>query len=162
RQGTVAAIVGLIATLAPTIGPTIGGYLTNTFSWHWLFLINVAPGLAVTAAVWVLVDFDKPDFGLLPRLDWVGLGALARFLGSLEYVLEEGSSKDWFSDNPIAAFAVVSAASAVVFFWRVLTAGEPIVDIRAFTDRNFATGSLFSFVLGVGLYGLVFLYPIFL
>ena len=162
RQAMVAAIVGLIATLAPTVGPTIGGYLTNAFSWHWLFLINVVPGVAVTVAVLFLVDFDKPDFALLRRLDWPGLAMLAAFLGSLEYVLEEGAGKDWFADTTIAVLAVVALASGAGFFWRALTAAEPIVDVRAFSDRNFATGSLFSFVLGVGLYGLVFLFPVFL
>ena len=86
-------MVGLIATLAPTIGPTAGGYLTNLFSWHWLFLVNVVPGIAVTIAVLVLVDFDKPNFPLLKRLDYIGLATLAVFLGSLEYVLEEGAEQ---------------------------------------------------------------------
>ena len=162
RQAMVAAMVGLIATLAPTIGPTIGGYLTNAFSWHWLFLINVVPGIAVTVAVLALVDFDKPDFALLKRLDWIGLGTLAAFLGSLEYVLEEGAGNDWFADRTILLAAIVSVVAGVAFFWRTLTAAEPIVELRAFADRNFATGSLFSFVLGVGLYGLVFLFPVFL
>ena len=162
RQAMVAAIVGLIATLAPTVGPTIGGILTNAFSWHWLFLINVVPGIAVTIAVLVLVDFDKPDFGLLRRLDWLGLASLAVFLGSLEYVLEEGAGNDWFQDRTIATVALIAVAGGIAFFARALMAKEPIVDIRAFADRNFATGSLFSFALGVGLYGLVFLYPIFL
>jgi MFS transporter, DHA2 family, multidrug resistance protein len=162
RQAMVAAMVGLIATLAPTIGPTIGGYLTNTFSWHWLFLINVVPGVAVTVAVLLLVDFDKSDFALFKRFDFPGLLALAAFLGSLEYVLEEGAANDWFQDRTIVIAAIVSVAGAVGFFYRVLTAREPVVDIRAFADRNFATGSLFSFALGVGLYGLVYLYPVFL
>jgi len=162
RQAMVAAMVGLIATLAPTIGPTIGGYLTNVFSWHWLFLINVVPGIAVTVGVLLLVDFDKPDFALLKRFDFPGLIALAAFLGSLEYVLEEGAANDWFQDRTIVVAAVASILGAVAFFGRVLTAREPIVDIRAFADRNFATGSLFSFALGVGLYGLIYLYPVFL
>jgi DHA2 family multidrug resistance protein len=162
RQAMIAAIVGLIATLAPTVGPTIGGYLTSTFSWHWLFLINVAPGIAVTIAVLIFVDFDQPDPSLLRRVDWTGLITLAAFLGSLEYVLEEGAGKDWFNDPVIVNFSIVALVSAVAFFWRAFTAKEPIVDMRAFADRNFWTGSLFSFVLGVGLYGLVFLLPIFL
>jgi len=162
QQAMVASIVGLIATLAPTIGPTIGGILTNAFSWHWLFLINVAPGLAVTIAVLALVDFDKPDFSLLRRLDWPGLITLAIFLGTLEYVLEEGAGNDWFQDSTILIAAIVSAIAGIGFFYRALTAAEPVVDIRAFRDRNFSTGSLFSFALGLGLYGLVFLYPVFL
>src|SRR6185437_10912170 len=84
------------------------------------------------------------------------------FLCALEYVLEEGPRNDWFDDRGIALFAVISALSAVAFFARVLTARSPIVDLRAFANRNFAVGSLFSFVLGIGLYGLTYLYPVYL
>ena len=162
RQKMVAPVVGLIATLAPTIGPTIGGYVTEALSWHWLFFINIVPGIAVTIATLILVDFDKPDYSLLDHFDWTGLISMAGFLGALEYVLEEGPRKDWFDDGAIVVLAIVSALSAVVFFARVLTAKEPIVDLRAFLNCNFAIGSLFSFVLGIGLYGLTFLYPLYL
>jgi DHA2 family multidrug resistance protein len=162
RQKLIAPVVGLVATLAPTIGPTVGGYLTDAFSWHWLFLINVVPGIIVTTAAFTLIDFDKPDYSLLDRFDWTGLLTMAGFLGPLEYVLEEGPRYDWFDDPTIALLAVVSAVSAVAFFARVLTAREPIVDLRAFANRNFAVGSLFSFVLGIGLYGLTYLYPVYL
>ena len=90
RQALISPVIGLVATLAPTIGPTIGGYLTDLFSWHWLFLVNVGPGIAVTMAAFLLIDFDEPDLGLLRGFDWVGLGLMAAMLGSLEYVLEEG------------------------------------------------------------------------
>ncbi len=162
RRGSISAVVGLIATMAPTIGPTVGGYLTNLFSWHWLFLINVIPGIAVTAATFFLIDFDKPDLKLLRKFDYIGLITLAAFLGGLEYVLEEGPRNDWFSDETIRNLAVVSAVGCVLFFWRAFTAEEPVVDLKTFVDRNFATGSLFSFIVGVGLYGLVYLYPVFL
>ncbi|MGH6665735.1 MAG: DHA2 family efflux MFS transporter permease subunit, partial [Pseudolabrys sp.] len=163
RQKLVAPVVGLIATLAPTIGPTIGGYVTDALSWHWLFFINIVPGLVVTiSAYFLLVDFDQPDRSLLENFDWWGLFSMAGFLGALEYVLEEGPRKDWFDDSTIVLLAFVSAISAVVFFARVLTARVPIVDLRAFLNRNFAVGSAFSFVLGIGLYGLTYLYPVYL
>jgi MFS transporter, DHA2 family, multidrug resistance protein len=162
RQKLVAPIVGLIATLAPTIGPTVGGYVTELLSWHWLFFINIVPGIIVTAATATLIDFDKPDYSLLEHFDWWGLLSMAGFLGALEYVLEEGPRKDWFDDSTITLFAIVSALSAAVFFARVLTTRQPIVDLRAFSNRNFALGSLFSFVLGIGLYGLTYLYPVYL
>jgi DHA2 family multidrug resistance protein len=162
RQKYVAPVVGLIATLAPTIGPTVGGYVTDALSWHWLFFINIVPGVIVTAATWLLVDFDKADYSLLDNFDWWGLLSMAGFLGALEYVLEEGPRNDWFDDNTITLLAIISALSAVLFFARVLTARSPIVDLRAFTNRNFAVGSLFSFVLGIGLYGLTYIYPVYL
>jgi MFS transporter, DHA2 family, multidrug resistance protein len=162
RQKYIAPIIGLIATLAPTIGPTVGGYVTDALSWHWLFFINIGPGIVVAVATYLLADFDRPDLSLLENFDWWGLAAMAGFLGSLEYVLEEGPRYDWFDDGTITLFAVVSALSAIGFFIRVLTAPVPIVDLRAFLDRNFAVGSLFSFVLGIGLYGLTYLYPVYL
>ncbi len=162
RMGLVAPLIGLVATLAPTIGPTVGGYLTDALSWHWLFFINVVPGLAVTAAALILIDFDAPDWSLFRNFDWVGLLSMAGFLGALEYVLEEGPRNDWFGDDTVLLMAWISSLSALVFFTRVLTARQPIVDLRAFSDRNFGLGSLFSFVVGIGLYGLTYLYPVYL
>src|SRR5947209_16039094 len=162
RMGLITPLIGLVATLAPTIGPTIGGYLTDTLSWHWLFFINIGPGIVVTIMAFMLIDFDKPDFKLFEHFDWWGLIFMAGFLGALEYVLEEGPRNDWFGDSTVLACAWISGLSAIAFFARVLTAREPIVDLRAFANRNFALGSLFSFVLGIGLYGLTYLYPIYL
>jgi MFS transporter, DHA2 family, multidrug resistance protein len=162
RQSMITPIIGLIATLAPTIGPTVGGYLTETMSWHWLFFINIVPGIGVTLAAILLINFDRPDYSLLNRFDWWGLIAMAGFLGTLEYVLEEGPRNDWFEDAAIRYAAIVSALSAVAFFYRALTAETPVVDLRAFGNRNFALGSMFSFVLGIGLYGLTYLYPLYL
>src|SRR5205814_7660769 len=95
KLGIISPMIGLVATLAPTIGPTVGGYLTDAFSWHWLFFINVLPGIAVTTATLALVDFDKPDLALFRHFDWWGLIFMAGFLGTLEYVLEEGPPNDW-------------------------------------------------------------------
>ncbi len=162
RMGLITPLIGLVVTLAPTIGPTVGGYLTDYFSWHWLFFINVIPGIGVTAAALALIDFDEPDYSLFENFDWLGLFSMAGFLGALQYVLEEGPRNDWFNDDLVFAFAWISAVSAVVFFVRTLTARQPIVDLKAFANRNFAMGSMFSFVMGIGLYGLTYLYPIYL
>jgi DHA2 family multidrug resistance protein len=155
----VAPIIGLVATLAPTVGPTVGGYLTDALSWHWLFFINVLPGIGITVGVLALVDFDRPHFKLLDQFDWVGLLSMAGFLGALEYVLEEGPQYEWLQDSSVAVCATICALSAIVFFYRVLTARQPIVDIRAFKNRNFAFGCAFSFCVGIGLYGLTYIYP---
>ncbi len=162
RQAVVTPMIGLIATLAPTIGPTVGGYLTEAMSWHWLFFINVIPGIGVTLAALTLIDFDKPDYSLLDHFDWWGLFAMAGFLGALEYVLEEGPRNYWLQDETIAYATLLSVFSAAMFFYRAFTARVPIVDLRAFANRNFAIGSMFSFVLGIGLYGLTYLYPVYL
>jgi DHA2 family multidrug resistance protein len=162
KQPIISPMIGLVATLAPTIGPTVGGYLTDLFSWHWLFFVNVLPGIVVTVMALALIDFDEPDLSLLDNFDWVGLISMGTLLGCLEYVLEEGPTNDWLDDQAVAICAVAAAIGGVVFFWRVFTTRQPIVDLRAFGDRNFAAGSVFSFVMGIGLYGLTYLYPLYL
>ncbi|TCT05205.1 DHA2 family efflux MFS transporter permease subunit [Aquabacter spiritensis] len=162
HQAPVMALVGLVVTLAPTIGPTVGGYLTDYFSWHWLFLINVPPGIAATLLCWFLVDFDQPDFKLLKQFDMAGLVGMAIMLGSLEYVLEEGAKDDWFQSASITLFALATVLGGLLFFWRAATAPQPVVDLAAYRDRNFAVGSILTFMLGTVLYGLTYLYPLFL
>ena len=162
KMPIITPIIGLVATLGPTIGPTVGGYLTEMFSWHWLFLINIIPGILVTTATWFLVDFDEPDLTILDHFDWTGLIGMAAFLGALEYTLEDGPQNNWFSDSTITLTATISAVGAIVFFWQAFRSKHPIVDLSAFRNRNFWTGSMLSFVMGIGLYGLTFLYPVYL
>ena len=119
RQALISPVIGLVATLAPTIGPTIGGYLTDLFSWHWLFLVNVGPGIAVTMAAWLMIDFDEPDSACCKRLRLGGAGPDGGMLGSLEYVLEEGPGDDWFADDLILSLTLIAVAAR----HRVLLAG---------------------------------------
>jgi MFS transporter, DHA2 family, multidrug resistance protein len=162
RQGALMVIVSLIVTFAPTIGPTLGGWLSDRLGWEWLFLINIIPGILITFGVWALVDIDEPNFDLLKRIDFLGLLAMALFLGGLDYVLEEGARHEWFEDGAIFTWACVAALAAAVFFWRAATAPEPIVRLAPFANMNFAGGALLGAVFGIGLYGLVYLYPLFL
>ena len=162
QLATLMVLISLILNLSSTLGPTIGGFLTDTFSWHWLFLVNIVPGIAVAVAVWWLIDIDKPDRSLLRYFDVYGLVLMALFLGCLQYSLEEGPRWDWLADNTILAAVVVSSIASVLFFWRVLTYHQPIVDLRAFTNPNFALGSFYTFVVGTGLYGATYLIPLFL
>src|SRR5262249_58672873 len=91
KVGVISALIGLVATLAPTIGPTVGGYLTDALSWHWLFFINIVPGIGVTIATLALVDFDEPNLALFKRFDWIGLLAMAGFPCSLENMRGDGA-----------------------------------------------------------------------
>lgn len=154
--------IALVATLGLTTGPTIGGYLTEMISWHWIFLVNVIPGIFVAASGWMLINFDKPNIRLLDNFDWTGLIGMALFLGSLQFVLQEGPREDWFDSRDILVGCAVSASGACLFFWRAVTATNPIVDLTAFLDRNFWTGATMGFVIGIGLHGLTYLYPIYL
>jgi DHA2 family multidrug resistance protein len=159
---TLISIISVILSLSSTLGPTLGGFLTDTFSWHWLFLVNIVPGLLVAAAVWLTIDIDKPDFSLLRDFDLIGMLVMATFLGCLEYALEEGPRLDWLDDYTIRAAVAVSIVGGGLFFWRVLTYRQPIVDLRAFLNRNFAFGSFFTFTVGIGMYGTTYLVPLFL
>lgn len=162
QLGQIMVIISLILNLSSTLGPTIGGYLTDTLSWHWLFLVNIVPGVAVAIIVWCLIDVDKPDYSLLRSFDTTGLVLMAIFLGCLEYALEEGPRWDWLDDETIRACVIVSSIASVLFFWRVLTYRQPVVDLRTFRNRNFALGTFYTFVIGTGLYGGTYLIPLFL
>ena len=115
-------MIGLVATLAPTIGPTVGGYLTDALSWHWLFFINIVPGIAVTVAALTLIDFDKPDWSLFDNFDWLGLLSMAGFLGASSTCSRRARATTGSATTRVLLFAWVSGISAIVFFARVLTA----------------------------------------
>ncbi len=157
-----AATVGGIASLAPTLGPTVGGWITDNYSWHWLFFINLLPGTFVAVAVPLLVKIDRPNLSLLRGADYPGMVLMALSLGSLEYTMEEGPRWDWFSDSTITATAWISALAGGLFIWRTLTFARPIVDLRALKERNFALGCFFSFIAGVGIFATIYLTPLFL
>jgi MFS transporter, DHA2 family, multidrug resistance protein len=157
-----AATIGAIASLAPTLGPTLGGWITDHYSWHWLFFINLFPGIFVAVAVPLLVRIDRADFSLLRHADYFGMVLMATFLGCLEYTLEEGPRWNWFSDSTILTTAWISALCGVAFIARSLTYIYPVVDLRALKDRNFALGCFFSFITGIGLFATIYLTPLFL
>jgi DHA2 family multidrug resistance protein len=157
-----AATIGAIASLAPTLGPTVGGWITDHFSWHWLFFINLLPGLFIAVTVPMLVKIDKPDLTLLRNADYPGMLLMALFLGCLEYALEEGPRLDWLGDETILGCVWISALSGMGFIWRSLSYAHPIVDLRALKARNFALGCFFSFITGVGIFATIYLTPLFL
>jgi len=157
-----AATVGALSSLAPTMGPTVGGWITENYSWHWLFFVNIVPGLFVAIVVPLLVRIDKPNLGLLRHADYLGMALMAIFLGCLEYTLEEGPRWGWLSDDTITTTAWISAITAVAFIWRTLSYRNPVVDLRALKIRNFGFGSLFSFITGIGIFATVYLTPMFL
>lgn len=159
RQMMGTVILGLTATLAPALGPTLGGYLTDSYSWHWLFLVNVAPGALITVAVPLMVDIDRPNWRLARTIDLPGIVLIAGFLGSLEFVLDEGPRDDWFEEPLIVYFAVISAVSGVLLIWRELTIEHPVLELHAFKNRNFTGGCVLGFVLGSCLYGQTYVLP---
>jgi DHA2 family multidrug resistance protein len=154
-------VAGVLAVLAPTLGPIVGGWITETYSWHWLFLINVVPGLFACAAGAVFVPRGTPDFGLVRSLDAVALGAIAVSLAALEVGLKEAPQGGWRSGATLLVFALCLACGAL-FVVRTLRADTPIVDLTTLRDRRFLVGCCLSFLTGIGLYGSVYLMPVFL
>ncbi|HQR91610.1 MAG TPA: DHA2 family efflux MFS transporter permease subunit, partial [Caulobacter sp.] len=162
RRVTASVIMGLIVTLAPTVGPTLGGHLTEWLSWRWLFFINVPIGLVVLFGVARWGDFDKGDPSLRHGFDWFGLAAMAAFLMSLQFVLEEGAKDGWFDDDVILGLSVLALVAGAIFVWRQLSYRNPIVELRAFANRNFSIGLLMTAISGASLFGGTFLLPQFL
>ncbi len=162
RRVYAAAVVGTIASIAPTLGPIIGGWITDNLDWHWLFYINLVPGLLVALGVAVLVNIDKPDLSLLSEADYFGILLLAAALGPAEYVLEEGARWNWLSDETIRTCAIIATVSGVLFVIRSLTYAHPVMDLRALGDRNFTLGCILSFVTGIGIFSTIYLTPLFL
>lgn len=162
RQPLAAAVIATIASVAPALGPVIGGWITDTLSWHWLFYINLVPGLLVAWGTATLVNIDEPELSLLRGADYPGMALMAVFLGLLEYVLEEGTRWNWFDDAGIRQAAWISGIAGVLFVIRSLTFPRPVVDLRALGNRNFSLGCLLSFITGIGIFSTIYLMPLFL
>ena len=155
KRGQAFAIYGVAVVVAPVIGPTLGGWITDTYSWHWVFLINVPMGLLSLFLVGTLVKepsgAQEEREKLLSkglRVDYIGFALVAIGLGSLEYVLDEGQRNDWFGSNMIIVFAVLSAVSLLALIPWELTREEPIIDLRLLGRRQF--GACFLVMLGTG------------
>lgn len=161
EQGKAQAIFGIGVIAGPAIGPTLGGYLTTNMSWPWIFFVNIPFGIAaVFMAMTYLADTPRQK-ELRAKVDWGGIGLLIVALGAIQWVLEEGNSEDWFESRAIVMASCVGALSLAGFIWRELKTPHPAVDLRVLKHRSVAAGSLFSAVLGMGLYGAVFVIPIF-
>jgi DHA2 family multidrug resistance protein len=154
-------MAGIMAVLAPTVGPVVGGWITETYSWHWLFLINVAPGVIAAAATPWLLPRGKPRLADLSTLDGISLALLAMTLASLEIGLKQAPQDGWLS-LPSSALFLLSTTAATLFAVRTLRAKHPLIELSTLRNPSFAIGCALSFCLGVGLFGAVYLMPVFL
>jgi len=155
------AIGGVVAVFAPTIGPVVGGYITDTWSWPWLFLINVIPGLVAALATPFLLPRDRMDPGELRQLDLVSLVVMAVALASLEIALKQAPQQGWLSLS-CAGLLLASVIGLAFFLRRTSTAMHPVLRLEALKRRSFAVSCALSFCLGIGLFGSVYLMPVFL
>jgi DHA2 family multidrug resistance protein len=162
KQSIGLALFAVSATFAPAIGPTIGGYLTETYGWQYIFYVNLVPGAIMLAMLWPSLRPSPMNLRLLGQGDWFGIATLAVGLGSLQTVLEEGNKDDWFGSSFIVRLSVLSAVSLVLFLWIELTVQKPLLNLRLLMRRNFGLGSLACFILGMALYGSVYLLPVYL
>ena len=161
QQPLAITLAGVLAVLAPTVGPIAGGWITTTYSWHWLFLVNVVPGLVAGIAGTMLLASPVVDRTRRPSVDAIALLLLALVLAALEIGLKEAPQRGWLS-WPVLALGAVVLAGSTLFVRRTLSSAQPLVDLTTLADRSFALGCLMSFVLGTGLFGSVYLMPVFL
>lgn len=161
QQGTATMIAGVAAVLAPTVGPIVGGWLTQTFSWHWLFRINIVPGIAAASIAWAALRGGWSEARQRRAVDGIALLALAAGLAAFEIGMKDAPTLGWGSLRVLALLAAF-AACAIVFVAKTWRSARPLVELRCCADRNFAIGCLLSFALGVGLFGSTYLMPFFL
>ncbi|HEY4044897.1 MAG TPA: MDR family MFS transporter [Rhodopila sp.] len=162
KQPVGLALFAVSATFAPAIGPTIGGYLTETYGWQYIFYVNLAPGAFMLATLWPTLRPAPMKLGMLRDGDWAGIATLAIALASLQTVLEEGNKDDWFGSAFILRLSIVAAVAFALFLWIELTTRNPLLNLRLLLRRNFGLGSVANVVMGMALYGSVYLLPVYL
>jgi MFS transporter, DHA2 family, multidrug resistance protein len=158
--GTAMALFGLGAVVGPTVGPTIGGYITDHFSWPWIFYVNIPVGALATFLTITYVH-PTPRESKGKPIDWWGILLLAVAVGSLQTILEKGESEDWFAKTYILVLTIAAVLGVLLFIWREMSTDHPIVNFAIMRHRSFSVGMFTSFVLGFGLYGSVFVFPVF-
>lgn len=159
KQPVGLALFALSATFAPAIGPTIGGYLTENFGWQYIFYVNLAPGAIMVGMLWYALDPRPMKLLLLRDGDWAGIITMAIGLSALQTVLEEGNKDDWFGSPFIVKLSVIAAVALTAFLIIELTVTKPLLNLRLLVRRNFGFGMLANFLLGIALYGSVFILP---
>ncbi len=156
------AIAGMITTTGITLGPVIGGFITQALSWHWIFLVNIGPGLLVVFGVWALIDVDKPQLHILPQIDIPGVVLVGIFLSSLIILFDQGPEQDWFDSTTIVRLTLITVVSGGLFVWRELTCRFPMIQLRLMKDPTFTAGCICSFILGAAIVGSAYLTPVML
>jgi DHA2 family multidrug resistance protein len=156
------ALFALSATFAPAIGPTIGGYLTLNWGWQYIFYVNLVPGALMVAMLWFSLEPAPLRLALLEEGDWAGIATMAIGLGALQTVLEEGNRHDWLGSPFILRLSLIAGVSLTLFLWIELTATKPLLNLRLLRRWNFGFGTIANFLLGMALYGSVFILPVYL
>ncbi len=161
EHGKAMALFGIGVVFGPIIGPTLGGWITDNWGWPWVFYINIP--LGVLGIILGLMHITDPTYLRRPegRVDYLSFLFICLGLGSLEVVLNRGQRYDWFESNFIKLFALAAALGIALFIWRSFTAKTPLVNLRVFANRSFASGTVLMFLLGFGLYGSFTMLPIY-
>lgn len=163
EKGMAAGLFGMGIVLGPTIGPTLGGVIVEDYSWPLIFYINIPFGILATFLSLRFIDKKPEEYNINRKafkIDYLGIALLAAGIGALQYVLEKGQSEDWFEDEGIRIFSLIAVVGLVGFVWRELTAESPAVNLRVLRSRNLVGSNILTFVVGFGLFGSVFIFPV--
>lgn len=160
KISTANAIFGMGIILGPTFGPTLGGLITDNLSWNWIFFVNIPIGVLATVLAWTYVG-NRVGAVKPKRIDYWGILFLVISVGSIQFVLEEGSAKDWFQSREIVVVSLMAFIGLVAFIIRELSIDYPAVNIGLYRSYNLALGSILNFLLGLMLFGSVFIFPLF-
>lgn len=162
ERGKAMAIFGMGVMVGPTLGPTLGGWITDNYTWPWIFYINLPLGILAAAMTWRTVPEPEHAVTRDGAVDWLGLGFLIVGIGALQIMLERGEAKDWFESREIVIEGVAAAVGLALFVWHELRTATPIVNLRILENRQLAVGVTFALLLGFALYASVFALPVFL
>ena len=160
KQNVAGALFGVGVFVGPTIGPTLGGYITEFYSWPWIFYINVPIGIIVAILCGLLLK-EPATPSVRRKIDWTGILLLAVGISALQTVLERGETDDWFEAPYITWLTVIATFSIMIFIWWELHIKEPVVNLRVLKSRNLSIAAILTFVSGMGIFSSVFLTPVF-
>jgi MFS transporter, DHA2 family, multidrug resistance protein len=163
KRGAAMAVFGLGVVVAPIIGPTLGGWITDNYSWRWIFYINLPVGALALFLIQMLIE-DPPYIRAArpPRIDFIGFGLLALWIGCLQIALDKGQQEDWLASPFIRALVITCVVGFILFIFREVMTDHPLINLRVLKNRNFLTGTMLMMVMGAVLYGSIALLPLFL
>jgi DHA2 family multidrug resistance protein len=159
KQGVASALFGIGVFIGPTIGPTMGGFITEDYSWPWIFYVNIPIGIAAAVSCYFLLT-ESPIITTIKKIDWTGIALLTIGISTLQTVLERGETDDWFSATYILCFTIIATISLISFVIWELSIDNPVVDLKVLKSKTLSIAAILTFITGIGMFTSIFLTPV--